>query len=273
MYTKTCKWCSDAFETKAHNALYCPSCRKDVKNARRRKETPKTLHEYVGESGKALLEKAAISSARISQENPCKKKGAYTTAKPFPNVSLNKIARKLLLKEIDRYLVENKPRPSASKVIETMNIVAGKVVNKDDEKVLNYYKVIKRVIIEFSVAYFDNENGRHYYLSMRGDSLVVPGSVKIPVKLFTTIGGLDIVLKFQGWAAEQHELSDYARECEIWDCEIRKARKAWQEILDSTTRVNYLPEEARPFVEKVFARQMGLEDANLNIIRRFERED
>lgn len=70
---KTCKHCGKTFETKAHNALYCPECRKVVKNARRRKETPKTTHECVGETKKALLEKAAVTSARISQENLCKK--------------------------------------------------------------------------------------------------------------------------------------------------------------------------------------------------------
>lgn len=73
MYIKTCKLCKKEFESKAHNALYCPECRKVVKNARRRKETPKTMHEHVGETRNALLEKAAVNSARISQENPCKK--------------------------------------------------------------------------------------------------------------------------------------------------------------------------------------------------------
>ena len=39
--TKTCKLCKKEFETKAHNALYCPECRKEAKRLRRRKETTK----------------------------------------------------------------------------------------------------------------------------------------------------------------------------------------------------------------------------------------
>lgn len=62
---KTCKHCGKTFETKAHNALYCPDCRKVVKKERRKKsETVSTLYEKTAKSMKDVLE---------SQENPCKK--------------------------------------------------------------------------------------------------------------------------------------------------------------------------------------------------------
>ena len=71
---KTCKHCGKTFETKAHNALYCQECRKTVKKERRKKsETVSTLYEKTAKSMKDVLEKAAISSAPFSQENPCKK--------------------------------------------------------------------------------------------------------------------------------------------------------------------------------------------------------
>lgn len=73
MYIKTCKLCKKEFETKAHNALYCPDCRKAVKNARRSKESTNSIMERGVQARKALLEKAAISSETISQENSCKK--------------------------------------------------------------------------------------------------------------------------------------------------------------------------------------------------------
>ena len=38
---KICKHCGKTFETKAHNALYCPFCRKEAKRQRRNKETAK----------------------------------------------------------------------------------------------------------------------------------------------------------------------------------------------------------------------------------------
>lgn len=73
MYIKTCKLCKKEFETKAHNALYCPDCRKAVKNARRSKESTNSITERGVQARKALLEKAAVSSASTSQENSCKK--------------------------------------------------------------------------------------------------------------------------------------------------------------------------------------------------------
>ena len=74
MYTKTCKRCGSAFESKAHNALYCPECRKVVKKERRKKsENVSTLYEKTAKSMKDVLEKAAISSETISQENSCNK--------------------------------------------------------------------------------------------------------------------------------------------------------------------------------------------------------
>ena len=73
MYTKTCKLCKKEFETKAHNALYCPDCRKEAKSQRRSKETTNSITERGVQARKALLEKAAISSELISQENACKK--------------------------------------------------------------------------------------------------------------------------------------------------------------------------------------------------------
>ena len=74
MYTKTCKRCGSAFESNAHNALYCPECRKAVKKERRKKsETVSTLYEKTAKSMKDVLEKAAISSELISKENKCKK--------------------------------------------------------------------------------------------------------------------------------------------------------------------------------------------------------
>ena len=73
MYIKTCKLCKKEFETKAHNALYCQDCRKAVKNARRSKESTNSITEGGVQARKALLEKAAISSETISQENSCKK--------------------------------------------------------------------------------------------------------------------------------------------------------------------------------------------------------
>lgn len=73
MYIKTCKLCKKEFETKAHNALYCPECRKAVKNDRRSKESTNSITERGVQARKALLEKAAISSETISQENSCKK--------------------------------------------------------------------------------------------------------------------------------------------------------------------------------------------------------
>ena len=74
MYIKTCKLCKKEFESKAHNALYCPECRKVVKKERRKKsETVSTLYEKTAKSMKDVLEKAAISSETISQENSCKK--------------------------------------------------------------------------------------------------------------------------------------------------------------------------------------------------------
>lgn len=73
MYIKTCKLCKKEFETKAHNALYCPECRKAVKNARRSKESTNSITERGVQARKALLEKAAVSSASTSQENSCNK--------------------------------------------------------------------------------------------------------------------------------------------------------------------------------------------------------
>ena len=73
MYIKTCKLCKKEFETKAHNALYCPDCRKAVKNARRSKESTNSITERGVQARKALLEKEAVSSASTSQENSCKK--------------------------------------------------------------------------------------------------------------------------------------------------------------------------------------------------------
>ena len=73
MYIKTCKLCKKEFETKAHNALYCLDCRKAVKNARRSKESTNSITERGVQARKAILEKAAVSSASTSQENPCKK--------------------------------------------------------------------------------------------------------------------------------------------------------------------------------------------------------
>lgn len=70
---KTCKHCGKTFETKAHNALYCPDCRKAVKNARRSKESTSIITERGVQVRKALLEKDVISSELISQENACKK--------------------------------------------------------------------------------------------------------------------------------------------------------------------------------------------------------
>lgn len=71
---KTCKRCGSTFESKAHNALYCPECRKIVKKERRKKsETVSTLYEKTEKLMKDVLEKATISSAPIAQENPCKK--------------------------------------------------------------------------------------------------------------------------------------------------------------------------------------------------------
>lgn len=73
MYIKTCKLCKKEFETKAHNALYCPDCRKAVKNARRSKESTNSITERGVQARKALLEKEAVSSASTSQESSCKK--------------------------------------------------------------------------------------------------------------------------------------------------------------------------------------------------------
>ena len=74
MYIKTCKRCGSAFESNAHNALYCPECRKVVKKERRKKsENVSTLYKKTAKSMKDVLEKAAISSETISQENSCKK--------------------------------------------------------------------------------------------------------------------------------------------------------------------------------------------------------
>lgn len=272
---KTCKHCGKTFETKAHNALYCPECRKEVKKERRKKsETVSTLYEKTAKLMKDVLEKAAVSSASISQENPCKKKkkGAYAMEKPFPNISLNKLTRKLLMQEVESHLNKKYPQPSSAEVTEAMSKLANGILPDKDKEVLEKYKAVDKRRIEFSVACSENKGERKYWLSNFG-SYRSPGTEPIIVEVWKTWGGLDSVRAFEEWSVNRPALVAYARECEIWDCEIQKARKAWQEIIESTTRVNHLPEEARPIVEKVFARQMGLEDVNLNTIRRFEKED
>lgn len=270
--TKTCKLCKKEFETKAHNALYCHECRKEAKNARRRKVTSMTLNEYTVESGKAILERAAVSSALISQENPCKKMGAYTLEKPFPNIALNKITRRLLMQEVEKHLNKKYPQPSSAEVVEAMSKLANGILPDKDREVLEKYKAVDKRRVEFSVVCSENKGEKKYRLG-RFCSYGAPGTEKLVIEVWRTGGDVNLMDTFEEWSANRPTLVAYARECEIWDCEIRKARKAWQEIIESTTRVNYLPEEARPFVEKVFARQMGLEDVNLNTIRRFEKED
>lgn len=272
MYTKTCKWCGVPFETKAHNALYCPDCRKDVKNARRRKVTSKTLREYVVESRKALLEKAAVSSARISQENPCKKKGAYTMEKPFPKMALNKGLRERLMVEVHKHLDKKYPQPSAEEVVAEMTRLADEIIPPSDLDVLRKYGTVEKEKTGFNVICAGSATSKYYYISTRCFT-EVPGTERLLIPMYKFYGWVSLEDRLQKASKDNPTLVAYARECEIWDCEIRKARKAWQEIIESTTRVNYLPEEARPFVEKVFARQMGLEDVNLNTIRRFEKED
>lgn len=272
MYIKTCKLCKKEFETKAHNALYCPDCRKVVKNARRSKESTNSITERGMQARKDILEKAAVSSASISQENPCKKYAAYTMEKPFPNLSLNKLTRKLLMQEVENHLNKKYPQPSSAEVTEAMSKLANGILPDKDREVLEKYKAVDKRITVFTVACSENKGEKKYWLSSFG-SYRSPGTELITVEVWKIWGGLDSVKAFEEWSENRPTLIAYARECEIWDCEIRKARKAWQEILESTTRVNYLPEEARPFVEKVFARQMGLEDVNLNTIRRFEMED
>ena len=113
---------------------------------------------------------------------------------------------------------------------------------------------------------------KYYYISTRYFT-EVPGTERLIIPVYKPYSWISLEDRLQKASKDNPTLVSYARECEIWDCETRKARKAWQEIIESTTRVNYLPEEARPFVEKVFARQMGLEDVNLKTIRRFEKED
>lgn len=270
---KTCKYCGKTFESKAHNALYCPECRKVVKKERRKKsETVGTLYEKTAKMMKDILESGAVSSARISQENPCKKMVAYTMEKPFPNISLNKLTRKLLMQEVEKHLNKKYPQPSSSEVTEVMSKLANGILPDKDREVLEKYKAIDKRRIEFSVVCSENKGEKKYRLG-RFCSYGAPGTEKLVIEVWRTGGDVNLMDTFEEWSANRPTLVAYARECEIWDCEIRKARKAWQEIIESTTRVNYLPEEARPFVEKVFARQMGLEDVNLNTIRRFEKED
>lgn len=269
---KTCKHCGKTFETKAHNALYCPECRKVVKNARRRKESTNGITERGVQARKALLKKAAVSSARISQENPCKKKGAYTLEKPFPKMALNKRLRERLMVEVHKHLNKKYPKPSAEDVVAEMTRLADELIPPSDLDILRKYGTVEKEKTGFNVICAGSATSKYYYISTRCFT-EVPGTERLLIPMYKIYGWVSLDHSLQKASEENPIFTAYARECEIWDCEIRKAKKAWQEIIESTTRVNYLPEEARPFVEKVFARQMGLEDVNLKTIRRFEKED
>lgn len=264
MYTKTCKHCGKTFETKAHNALYCPDCRKMVKNARRKSKGQE--NPFV-EVKKAL---DGMSSALISLGN--QKSRTITDKKPFPKMALNKRLRERLMVEVHKHLNKKYPQPSAEDVVAEMTKLADKIIPPSDLDILRKYGTVDKEKTGFNVICAGSDTSKYYYISTRYFT-EVPGTERLLIPVYKPYSWVSLEDRLQKASKDNPILTAYARECEIWDCEIRKARKAWQEIIESTTRVNYLPEEARPFVEKVFARQMGLEDVNLKTIRRFEKED
>lgn len=264
MYTKTCKWCGVPFETKAHNALYCPDCRKVVKNARRKSKGQE--NPFV-EVKKALDD---MSSALVSLGK--QKSWTMTDKKPFPKMALNKRLRERLMVEVNKHLNKRYPQPSAEDVVAEMTRLADEIIPPSDLDILRKYGTVEKEKTGFNVICAGSATSKYYYISTRYFT-EVPGTERLLIPMYKIYTYVSLEDRLQKASKENPILTAYARECEIWDCEIRKARKAWQEIIESTTRVNYLPEEARPFVEKVFARQMGLEDVNLKTIRRFEKED
>lgn len=264
MYTKTCKHCGKTFETKAHNALYCLDCRKVVKNARRKSKGQE--NPFV-EVKKAL---DGTSSALVSLGK--QKSWTMTDKKPFPKIALNKRLRERLMVEVHKHLNKKYPQPSAEAVVAEMTRLADEIIPPSDLDVLRKYGTVEKGKTGFIVVCVGSATSKSYCISTHYLT-EVPGTERLLIPVYKPYSWVSLEDRLQKASKDNSTLVSYARECEIWDCEIRKARKAWQEIIDSTTRVSYLPEEARPFVEKVFARQMGLEDANLNTIRRFEKED
>ena len=249
---KTCKHCGKTFETKAHNALYCPDCRKDAKNARRKRK---------GQENTFVAVKKALDDMDYA-----------TDKKPFPKIALNKRLRERLMVEVDKHLNKKYPQPSTEDVVAEMTRLADEIIPPSDLDILRKYGKVEKEKTGFNVLCEGSATSKYYYISTKYFT-EVPGTKRLFIPLYKIYSFVFLDHSLQKASEKNHILTAYARECEIWDCEIRKAKKAWQEIIESTTRVNYLPEESRPFVEKVFARQMGLEDVNLKTIRRFEKED
>ena len=250
--TRTCKLCKKEFETKAHNALYCPECRKEAKSQRRKSKGQETIF--------------------VEAKNALDGVDSTTDKKPFPKIALNKRLRERLMVEVNKHLNKKYPQPSTEYVVAEMTRLADKIIPPSDLDVLRKYGTVEKEKTGFNVICAGSNMSKYYYISTRYFT-EVPGTERLIIPVYKPYSWVSLEDRLQKASKDNPTLVSYARECEIWDCETRKARKAWQEIIESTTRVNYLPEEARPFVEKVFARQMGLEDVNLKTIRRFEKED
>lgn len=245
MFNKTCQICSIAFESKAFNAKYCPECRKDVKNWRRQD-----------------ARKREAAEAKKQEEK-----------KPFPKIRLNKQHKSELLKSVNAYLCNRYPAPSIPPVQSEIERTIARAVPNLDRTVLSKYGEVCWESAGFWIRKETVCDEDHYFLGyflgrdVEGTKLLC---ISVPRFFGRNLFDEEFLKRI---TYDDPTIVEYARECEIWNCEIQKAFKAWKDIIENTTWVNHLPEEARPFVEEVFTRKVERDKENLAIIRRFDKED
>lgn len=193
--------------------------------------------------------------------------------KPFPKIRLNKQCKSELLKSANAYLCNKYPAPSIVPVQSEIERTVACALPDFDRTVLSMYGEVRWGSEGLWIRKETVCDEDHYFLGyLLGRDVEGTNSLRISVPKFLgrTLFDEEFLKRI---TYDDPTIVEYAQECEIRNCEIQKAFKAWKDIIESTTWVNRLPEEARPFVEEVFMRKMERDNENLAIIRRFDKED